>query len=50
MRTSILIGAMIIGDSINPEMIIPDNVATFVGVMFIIFAVMDLTEFIKKQI
>jgi hypothetical protein len=49
MRTVILIGAMIIADAINPEMIIKESTTTFVGFLVIASMAMDLIDFFRKD-
>lgn len=48
MRTAIFFGSLAIADAIRKDWL-SDEYAPFIATMFIVMAIMDVTEFIKKM-
>lgn len=49
MRTAILLGLFAIADAIRKDWLSDKDVISFLAIAFVIMAIMDISEFIKKM-
>jgi len=49
MRTSILIGALVIADSINPDWVTSEATGIFVAVVLVVGMFMDVFDFLSNN-